>query len=59
MEEKIASINWQNIVEEMHEKGFAIIPKLLTSEQCTELINKYNNENTYRKTVVMNVRRGF
>lgn len=53
IEEKIASINWQNIVEEMHENGFAIIPKLLTTEQCTDLIRNYSNENTYRKTVVM------
>jgi hypothetical protein len=37
----------------MHEKGFAIIPKFLTGEQCTELINEYNNPNAYRKTVVM------
>ena len=53
MEEKIATINWQNIVEEMHEKGFAIIPELLTGDQCTELINDYSNQNAYRKTVVM------
>ena len=53
IEEQIMSINWQNITEEMHEKGFAIIPKLLSSEQCTELINDYNNPNIYRKTVVM------
>lgn len=53
IEEKIISLNWQNITEEMHEKGFAIIPKLLSSNQCTELINEYNNPKAYRKTVVM------
>ncbi len=53
MQEKLASINWQNIVEEMHEKGFAILPKLLTNDQCAELIRNYNHPNTYRKTVVM------
>lgn len=37
----------------MHEKGFSIIPKLLTDDQCTELINEYKNPNIYRKTVVM------
>lgn len=37
----------------MHEKGYAIIPKLISSEQCTELIIEYNNPNSYRKTVVM------
>jgi hypothetical protein len=53
IEDKISDLNWQNIAEEMHEKGFAIIPKFLTGEQCTELINEYNNPNAYRKTVVM------
>ena len=50
---EISDINWQNIVEAMHEKGFAIIPALLSGDQCTEFINEYNNPNTYRKTVVM------
>lgn len=53
LKQKIASIDWQNIAEEMHKKGFAIIPKLLSSDQCTELITEYYNLNTYRKTVVM------
>lgn len=38
IEEKIMSLNWQTITEEMHEKGFAIIPKLLTGEQCAPLL---------------------
>lgn len=53
VKEKIMSLNWDNITEEMHEKGFAIIPKFLTDEQCTGLINDYNKPNAYRKTVVM------
>ncbi|MES2779130.1 MAG: 2OG-Fe(II) oxygenase [Bacteroidota bacterium] len=53
MEEKITSINWANIADELNEKGFAIIPKLLSGDQCTELINDYANPNAYRKTVVM------
>lgn len=53
VKEKIASIDWQNIAEEMHAKGFSIIPKLITNEQCTELIRSYNSPNSYRKTVLM------
>lgn len=37
----------------MHEKGYAIIPKLISNQQCYELIRDYDNPNTYRKTVVM------
>lgn len=51
--DKIASTNWQEITEEMHEKGFAIIPEFLATEQCTKLIRDYDNADIYRKTVVM------
>ena len=51
--DKIADLNWGAITEEMHERGFAVIPKFLSSDQCNELINGYNTPNAYRKTVVM------
>jgi len=50
---KIELINWQTITEEMHKNGFAVIPKLLSPEQCSKLISDYSNEDAYRKTVVM------
>ena len=53
MKEKIASINWQIIAEEMHQKGFALIPNFFSGEQCSELIKDYTNSGLYRKTVVM------
>jgi len=53
IQSKIASQNWENITESMHENGFAIIPNVLNSEQCEDLKFDYNNPNLYRKTVVM------
>ena len=50
---KIASVDWQNITEEMHNRGYSIIPNVLTNKQCEELKENYNNPNAYRKTVVM------
>jgi hypothetical protein len=50
---KLASINWQSITEEMHQKGYALIPYLLTKEQCEELIGNYTQWHFYRRTVVM------
>jgi hypothetical protein len=50
---KIASINWQSIAGEMHNKGFAVIPNFLTTGQCEELKENYDSPNRYRKTVVM------
>ena len=49
----IETIDWASVIEEMHEKGYAIIPKFISNEQTIELINEYNNTNAYRKTVVM------
>ena len=50
---KLATTDWQSVSESMNEKGYAIIPKTLSDEQCNELIQEYNNENLYRKTVLM------
>ena len=50
---KLASVNWQNITEEMHQKGYALLPKLLTDEHCQELIDGYNDTTLYLKTVIM------
>ena len=50
---KINSIRWAGIMEEMHGKGFAIIPKLLDEAQCEALKENYNHPGSYRKTVVM------
>lgn len=51
--DKIEEINWNLVGEDMHLKGYVIIPKILSEEQCTELIQEYDNKNLYRKTVVM------
>lgn len=50
---KLTETNWQSVTESMNEKGYAIIPNILTDEQCQELIQAYDNDNVYRKTVVM------
>lgn len=48
-----ATINWGIIAEEMHEKGYAIIPRFLNQAQCEELKTTYNEPGIFRKTVVM------
>lgn len=51
--QKIENTDWDNIIEKMHQSGYAIIPDLLTDEQCESLKAGYDNPNAYRKTVVM------
>lgn len=53
IQKKISSIDWQTITQEMHEKGYASVPKLLTDTDCKTLINNYANPDFYRKTVIM------
>lgn len=51
--EKIENTDWQNVAEQMHQNGYAIVPHLLTDEQCEVLKSGYDNPDLYRKTVVM------
>lgn len=53
MYQKLASINWQLATDSLNEKGFALLPKVLASDDCEAFINNYGNKNDYRKTVVM------
>jgi uncharacterized protein len=51
--EKISCINWQRVTEEMNEKGYASVLRLLPGQYCEDLISKYDNPDLYRKTVTM------
>ena len=51
--EKLASFDWNKVSGQMHENGFAMLPEILTEDQCQELIENYNRVDAYRKTVVM------
>jgi hypothetical protein len=51
--QRIASANWSAITESMHDKGYAIIPNLLSEIDCDELKENYTNSTLYRKTIVM------
>ncbi len=53
MYQKITNLNWQNIAGDMHDKGFALVPQFLSTQQCDELINLYQQPGTFRKTIVM------
>ena len=50
---KFSAIDWQAVIENMNKKGFAIIPDFLSPPQCEGLIKNYDNENLYRKKIVM------
>lgn len=51
--QKIEHANWQGITECMLKNGYAILPNLLSNEQCENLKSAYNSPSLYRKTVIM------
>lgn len=50
--QKIDTTDWNDIARAMDKNGYALIPQLLTGEQCESLKAGYNADG-YRKTVVM------
>lgn len=53
MQATLSLIDWETVKNEMNAKGYALVTKVLSSTQCEDLIQNYNNANAYRKTVVM------
>lgn len=52
-EEKTAGLPWPEITESLHQKGFAVIPRLLDADACDSLKQMYDRPQGYRKTVDM------
>lgn len=53
IKQKIEVIDWQGLTVDMHKKGFAAVPELLSAENCREIIEWYQQPDLYRKTIVM------
>ncbi|TKC05810.1 2OG-Fe(II) oxygenase [Pedobacter frigoris] len=53
IKQKLQETDWEIVANEMHQNGFAILPNLLSDQQCEALKAEYNNPTAYRKTVVM------
>ncbi len=50
---KLNQIDWQVIAEEINQKGYAIVPNILNSQECQDLITNFTADALYRKTVIM------
>ncbi|OME95058.1 MULTISPECIES: 2OG-Fe(II) oxygenase [Paenibacillus] len=51
--QRIAGLDWTGIQGALDEQGYAVLPKLLLSEECTEIINTYSEEDRFRSTINM------
>ncbi|GAB6931164.1 2OG-Fe(II) oxygenase [Paenibacillus sp. JCM 10914] len=50
---RIAGLDWEGIQAALDEQGYARIPKLLTPEECSEMMNTYTEEERFRRTIDM------
>jgi hypothetical protein len=50
---RITSADWSAITTSMHDRGYAIVPNLLTIPECDALRKNYDRPDGYRKTIVM------
>lgn len=53
IETRLAAKDWPSITQELHDKGFVIVPNVLTDAECEGFIEAYNADDTYRKTISM------
>jgi hypothetical protein len=52
LQQKINEVNWADVTENMHAKGYAQLPNILSADECDALVNQYPAD-IYRKTIVM------
>ncbi|MGX8008474.1 2OG-Fe(II) oxygenase [Mesorhizobium sp. ORM8.1] len=57
-ESRIAAQNWHALVSDLNAHGCAVMPGLLSAEECTEIAALYPHEEHFRSHVVM-ARHGF
>jgi hypothetical protein len=50
--------DWRRVAAELDEQGWAILPSLMSSAECRQVISLYDQEDTFRSRVVM-ARHGF
>ena len=53
IDQRIAKIDWQQVIEDLLHNGYSSISKLLNSEHCEQLKKLYGDHSRYRKTVDM------
>lgn len=51
--ERLKDINRDKATNELHDQGYTILKNMLTIEECDQLIEAYQADHTYRKTITM------
>jgi uncharacterized protein len=51
--DRVASADWAGVTEEVNEHGCALLPRLLTPDECAELAERYDVPGQFRATIDM------
>jgi hypothetical protein len=51
--DRVASADWAGVTEEVNDYGCALLPTLLTPDECAELAARYDDEGQFRSTINM------
>jgi hypothetical protein len=49
----ITTLDWDGATASLNEHGYALLPEVLSGDECRQLIAAYKDENLYRKTIPM------
>jgi uncharacterized protein len=58
MEERLRAIDWERVSQDLDAEGYALIPGLLTADECAKLAALYSRNELFRSRLVME-RHGF
>jgi len=50
---RIALLDWTHLTTELDDRGFAVIPHLLSEAECADIIDLYDSASAFRKRVIM------
>nr|WP_028563423.1 2OG-Fe(II) oxygenase [Paenibacillus pinihumi] len=53
LETALTGLNWSELHRTLDKQGFAKLPRLLSADTCRKLVQEYDNEDIYRKTIDM------
>jgi hypothetical protein len=51
--ERLEALNWEQVADDMHSRGYAQIKNMLGKKECEALIRSYDDVDGYRKTISM------
>ena len=51
--QRLCDLNWTDIRAALFEHGYAVIPQVLTQDECADLAAVYHSENIFRSHIIM------